>query len=423
MNPSFESNFISGLYHQIETLIPQGARFAIGFSGGGDSLALLHALRHHPARPLVLIVDHDLQKGSEKIARTAARQARHFGYECHILCWQHDHPRRGLQEKARHARYHLMGDICREFSIAYLVLAHTQDDQSETLLMRYQRQTDWRGAAGMMARTYSPVWPQLAGIYLIRPLLDVRRTTLRAYNLRHGLNWHEDVMNEDLRWTRIQARVQLHKNPHWRDNLLTAARDLQAGRRSEQRRLARWCVQNVQFHDGYVCVQKLPPSFLFGSILRAVGGSGRIGQADKLARLLEAMGRTDFRSMTLWGTQVCRVKDGFLVMREPVFAKGRRGGHAPIPAMPVSSTPYIWDGRYQVNSDIPGLSICPGYAYKRAQLTAFSSAVKTIPPKGSLSLPVLADANGDILAIGHTVARNYKVEGLLKTRLMAEFSV
>ena len=112
-------------------------RFAIAFSGGGDSTALVHILKDHDPKPLILIVDHGLRDGSRDEAEHAKKFSESLALETLILTWAHNNPKAGLQEKARKARYGLMGGVCRERGIAYLLTGHTQDDQAETLLMRY----------------------------------------------------------------------------------------------------------------------------------------------------------------------------------------------------------------------------------------------------------------------------------------------
>ena len=187
-------------------LIPE-TRFAIAYSGGGDSTALIYALRLYD--PLVLIVDHGLRAGSEAEAQKAAAFARGLNLTARVLTWSHEGISSGIQEKAREARYKMLGDACREVGIIYLLTGHTKDDQAETLLMRYDRGTDWRGAAGMSAQIYAPLWPALVDVTLVRPLLNASRSALREYNRQHGLTWIEDPSNENPDFERIRARQYL----------------------------------------------------------------------------------------------------------------------------------------------------------------------------------------------------------------------
>ena len=49
---------------EISRLIPNGQKFAIAFSGGRDSTALVHALKDHPQSKFVFIFDHKIRSGS-----------------------------------------------------------------------------------------------------------------------------------------------------------------------------------------------------------------------------------------------------------------------------------------------------------------------------------------------------------------------
>ena len=121
------------LIPKLAGLIPNPKdKFAIAFSGGGDSTALVHALKGHPQHGPVFIVDHALRAGSNDEAKNAKTFAQKCGCKVQIFTWQNNLPKTGLQEKARRARYSLMGQACREQSIKYLQTDHNLDDQAET---------------------------------------------------------------------------------------------------------------------------------------------------------------------------------------------------------------------------------------------------------------------------------------------------
>lgn len=96
------------LNQKLSELIPKGEPFAIAFSGGGDSTALVHALKDHPQAKHVYIVDHDLRAGSGAEAQAAKDFALACEYNSKMLKWKHNSPSSALQEKARKARYGLM---------------------------------------------------------------------------------------------------------------------------------------------------------------------------------------------------------------------------------------------------------------------------------------------------------------------------
>jgi len=348
------------LNQKLEALLPKDARFAIAFSGGGDSTALIHALKDHPQRGLVYIVDHGLRAGSKREAELVKRFAITCGYDARVLKWNSNFPKTALQEKARKARYNLMGEQCRKDGIEYLLTAHSQDDQAETLLMRYDRKTDWRGAAGMVEKTYGPVWPELAMVNLVRPLLDVSRENLRDYNRSKNLKWAEDPSNQNRDYARIRARDDLKTKPEIAEDLLKAADDLKTARISEQKYLAEQSKRTVKIYPaGYIILsESVAPELLF-HILRAVGGTGEVIDRPKIKALKSMMQSSDFKAATLGGAQIVSASQGFIICRDPVAVRGRKDGGLKPTATETVLTPtlQIWDKRFAVSCNSARYSV------------------------------------------------------------------
>ena len=143
-----------------------------------------------------LIVDHGLQSGSATVAATAQRQAEYLGcVDAQVLCVQVG-SEGGPEAAARNARYTALADARRDRPV---LLAHTLDDQAETVLLGLGRGSGARSIAGM--RRYDPPW--------CRPLLGVRREVTHAVCAELGLNvWH-DPHNTDRRFTRSRLRLEV----------------------------------------------------------------------------------------------------------------------------------------------------------------------------------------------------------------------
>ena len=212
--PKAESHFsdcaIDQLAERAARLAPRGP-LVIGFSGGSDSLALLAALaslsRAGP-RPLhAIIIDHGLRAESASEARRAAQMAAGLGARVEIRRWPS--PRPG-QAAARAARHGLLAEVARALGACRLFLAHTLDDQRETVAMRARRTEDRRALAGMAELAPSPAWPEGRGLLLARPALGLTRKALRAALSAAGLcNWIEDRSNADRRYERVRVRQRL----------------------------------------------------------------------------------------------------------------------------------------------------------------------------------------------------------------------
>lgn len=180
------------------------SRIAVALSGGGDSVALLHVLTRcfDPAQVQLFAatVDHGLRDGSTREAEEAGHQAEALGVPHTILRWRGWDGAGNLQDAARAARYDLLCDWALGRGAGALAVAHTADDQAETLLMRLAREAGVAGLAGIPPRRLR------GGVTILRPLLGITRADLRAYLRRNGLTWAEDPSNRDERFARVRAR-------------------------------------------------------------------------------------------------------------------------------------------------------------------------------------------------------------------------
>jgi tRNA(Ile)-lysidine synthase len=181
---------------------------AVAVSGGSDSLALMHLIARwarsgkRPA-PVVLTVDHGLQRGSAEQARAVLREARAAGLAAHLLSWKGPKPRSNIEALAREARYRLMAEWCRKHAVPALVVGHTRDDQIETFLLRLGRGSGVDGLSAMAPRTHVSGFADVA---LLRPLLRLERAALRTWLADNGIGWRDDPMNGEERFARVRVR-------------------------------------------------------------------------------------------------------------------------------------------------------------------------------------------------------------------------
>ena len=185
------------------------APLAVAFSGGGDSLALLLAAATWAAaagrRLLVLTVDHRLNPASVGWTRDCAAVAARLEAPFNALAWEGRKPAAGLPAAARAARHALLADAARAAGARTILMGHTADDIAEARRMRATGSTtpeprEW---------SPSPAWPQGRGLFLLRPLLGVRRQGIRTWLQARGEAWIEDPANADLTYARSRARKAL----------------------------------------------------------------------------------------------------------------------------------------------------------------------------------------------------------------------
>nr|WP_205709537.1 tRNA lysidine(34) synthetase TilS [Kineococcus siccus] len=177
-----------------------GGLVLVACSGGADSLALAAATAFEaPAAGLragAVTVDHGLQEGSGAVAEAAAAACRALGLDPVVVTRVAVGRAGGPEAAARTARLAALDARAREAGAAAVLLAHTLDDQAETVLLGLARGSGTRSLAGM---------PALRGV-LRRPLLDVPRATVRAACAQEGLVAWEDPANADRGLARARVR-------------------------------------------------------------------------------------------------------------------------------------------------------------------------------------------------------------------------
>lgn len=174
---------------------------AVACSGGADSLALAAATVHCGQRLGLavhgLVVDHQLQPGSDQVARRTAEALRALGCaDARVLPITVDGPG-GLEAAARRARYAALRAAAPPG--APVLLGHTLDDQAETVLLGLGRGSGPRSVAGM--RESDPPWG--------RPLLGVRRSVTTAACAALNLTPWCDPHNADPRFRRVRLRTEV----------------------------------------------------------------------------------------------------------------------------------------------------------------------------------------------------------------------
>lgn len=225
-------------------LAPEARRLLVAVSGGGDSVALLRLLLALPEPRWGLEVAH-----LDHALRPDAAEAAAF---VRALCWEHGvacHTARvdvariakdrgwNLEDAARRLRYGFLTRTAKRVGADAVVTAHTQDDQAETVLMQLLR-----GAAhlqGMPARQGR----------VLRPLLEVPRSALRAYLRALGQDCLEDPTNADTSRTRAWVRHVLlptlaARAPHVKATLARHAA-LQRDQAAHFRRLAQGLIKDA----------------------------------------------------------------------------------------------------------------------------------------------------------------------------------
>jgi tRNA(Ile)-lysidine synthase len=183
--------------HALADLGP-GSRIVVAVSGGADSLALAAVTAFVADRESydlrAVIVDHQLQPGSAEIAGRASAQLSSLGVKADVVAVEVGSAG-GPEAAARHARYAALESVDADA----VLLAHTLDDQAETVLLGLGRGSGPRSIAGM-----SPVDGRWR-----RPFLELRRADTEQICRAYDLAWWVDPHNSDPAYRRSRIRTEV----------------------------------------------------------------------------------------------------------------------------------------------------------------------------------------------------------------------
>ena len=205
---------LSGLARLLQRTLPReyrvapGQKIGVAVSGGADSVALLRLLLElrEPLGIVLSVVhfNHQLRgKASDAdetfVAKLAAEHGVPFLMARENVGEQAKQQKANVEETARRMRYAFFGRLGAEDHVGRIAVAHTADDQAETVLSHMLRGTGLPGLGG--------IHPEAGRVF--RPLLKVRRGELRSYLRALGQGWREDATNRDIQRTRARIRRKL----------------------------------------------------------------------------------------------------------------------------------------------------------------------------------------------------------------------
>ncbi|MGI9413775.1 MAG: tRNA lysidine(34) synthetase TilS [Hyphomicrobiales bacterium] len=338
--------------------VPGAAHYAVAVSGGSDSMAMLRLVAEArtvlpafaDAQVTALTVDHGLRpEAAEEAERVGMWCGRRGIGHATLVCGE-ALPASGVQAAARTARYRLMTDWCLGNGADVLLVAHTLDDQAETVLMRLARGSGVDGLSAM-----APVTMQ-DGIAVARPLLGVSRQQLKTYLGAVGQDWIDDPSNDDERFERVRIRKALPElaalglTP---ERLAATARRLQRVRDMLDSAASAAMRRHVNAFDAGCCsiARELLRLEHEETVLRvlarclcAVGGEPYAPRQQALETLLEALAGGPCRR-TLGGCRIVGGPETIMITREP----GR------MPAEPLAldiGTAALWDRRFRVCAEL-----------------------------------------------------------------------
>lgn len=348
--------------HEFEALMAQvlpsaPKAVAVACSGGPDSMALTFLTQRwslkHGVAVTALIVDHGLRENSADEAARVAGWLRERGVSARILTSDRRKPDSNIQMEARSLRYAMISDWCASESVNRVLVAHHQDDQAETFLLRLARGSGVDGLSSM--RKVS----KRERLILLRPLLEVPKARLTATLEDAAWPSVSDPSNEKTDFARVRMRALL---PALAREGLDAARlartaDLLADAAVVlDDAMQALLKDHVSLSDqGFALVdtealamaRNDTASRLLSQLLSRIGGSQYPPRLDRIQRLLSALRERTFGSgrtaagcrLILRDRAACADDNVLLICRETAAI-------APQAAQPGLQ---VWDGRFEMD--------------------------------------------------------------------------
>lgn len=194
-------------YIKQNKLILPGQHVIVGVSGGADSICLLHILKtlqkEYDMKLTVAHVNHGVRQEAKEDAKFVESICKKWGipyqeHNCNIVALAKEQ-KCSEEVVGRNERYGFFEKVRRTYNGDRIAVAHTMNDQAETMLMRLVRGSGITGLGAMEAKRG----------FIIRPILTISREDVETYCQQNGLAFKEDATNKMDIYTRNKLRLNV----------------------------------------------------------------------------------------------------------------------------------------------------------------------------------------------------------------------
>ena len=370
----------------------------VAVSGGSDSIALLLLVsswaKSVDATIQVVTIDHGLRPEAAAEAGFVSGVSEGLGLPHLTLAWDGIKPDSGISQAARNARYELLEEFALDIGAKTILVGHTANDQAETILMR-----NARGEEGQQGRGLSGIAPLMLlpkRTRLVRPLLNVSRSELRAYLKEMNQSWIEDPSNSDEAYERVRIRNTLGDDQKRIAELCKFAKVSGELRKSIAVAASSILSEHVTFSQGPlyaipehalkdvpVAVKKL----VLQVMIAIAGGAAYFASEPSVAKLL----CNDFEDRMTLGHCVIEKNKG--VLR---FYREKRN----LPSIIVGPGDHVlWDGRFTIENHSASSYFCGPLSFDQLQALEQTRGRKfDIKPRAVLGgTPYLCGDGDDVI--------------------------
>lgn len=197
-----ENFFLSRL--QNLNCIEKNPHVAVGVSGGPDSMALTFLLskwiKLKKGKLYGLIFDHGIRTNSKEESYQVKDMLKKINIKTIIIKVKKNKLLKKNMSQARDNRFEGLLNFCNKNKILHLFLGHHFDDNLETYLIRKINGSNLEGLGSMNKITY------FYNIQIIRPLIEISKSSILNFNKRNNIKFLEDPSNKDINFTRVKVR-------------------------------------------------------------------------------------------------------------------------------------------------------------------------------------------------------------------------
>lgn len=344
-------------------LLDDGSTVLVAVSGGADSMVCLSLLRRLGYDVHALHANYGLREGADADESLVRRWCEEQSPAVPLAIVSLDaEPRaetegESLQEAARRLRYDTLAEHALEIDATAVATGHHRDDQAETLLLNLVRGAGPEGLAGMRPTRLLQAAPSVS---LVRPLLDVDRSSIEAYAEEENVPWHTDPTNRSLDYDRgvIRSEILPRLEDHFEGVRSSLARSatlvgeyvdqaLRPGLKSRMERAYHECEAG-----GWLSLEPLRDDptvwrrrLLLEGLQRAIPSAPySYAVAEELDHLLEAqVGRhVEVGHGTVW-----RERKGLRFLPDEALPE------------PILSTDVSWNGKVELNKGVLQVEVLP----------------------------------------------------------------
>ena len=208
INRTLKNTKLKNLFLKFSKNLNLNSSFAVGVSGGPDSLALAYLCKVYALKfgikQKFYIVDHKLRSNSTQEAQYVRKILKKNFIEAQILTWRGTKPKSNIQAIARKKRYDLIIKECQKNNIKHIIFGHHLEDKLENFIIRLTRGSGLRGLVSFDKKSL------MGDISIERPLLNFKKNDLVFIASYIFKDFISDPSNENQDFKRVRIRKFLN---------------------------------------------------------------------------------------------------------------------------------------------------------------------------------------------------------------------